>query len=363
MDEARSSSLEPREDYGIFGPGSVTWRVWGYPTSLTVGFQRSVVVEELDPFLVASVYASQRIIRQARIRYDHTLRYFATIAFGGSREVVEASATLMRVHSRNVGVDPVSGLHFDPNNPDSQLWIHLTAWHSILYAYERYGPGRLSPEEEARYWEECATAAELQTCDPAKVPRTREGIRNYFEAMRPRLAASEATQEVMRHLLRAEVMLPPMPRIFRLGAWVNARVLRAATIATMPRWQRQLAGLRQPRIVDVLVRPVMRISFRVIASSGRLRVRALRLLSPSTVEVAGPMLLGIPPHDPTAFTPNEAFERAGTPAPAELYEELQGGPDLRVVHTPSAPAHSSAGLAAATASQPREDPAGAVAPL
>ena len=43
----------PHEDYGFFGPDSVTWKVWSYPTSLTIGFQRAVVVEELDPALVA----------------------------------------------------------------------------------------------------------------------------------------------------------------------------------------------------------------------------------------------------------------------------------------------------------------------
>ena len=51
--------LEPHEDYGFFGPGSMTWKVWGYPTSVTVGFQRSVVVEELDPALIAAVDKTQ----------------------------------------------------------------------------------------------------------------------------------------------------------------------------------------------------------------------------------------------------------------------------------------------------------------
>ena len=41
--------ITPHEDYGFFGPDSVTWKVWSYPTSLTVGFQRAVVIEELDP--------------------------------------------------------------------------------------------------------------------------------------------------------------------------------------------------------------------------------------------------------------------------------------------------------------------------
>ncbi len=115
------SKPDPMEDYGIFGPESVAWRVWGYPTSLMVGFQRAVVVvEELEPFLVASVHASQKIVSQARARYDRTICYFATVAFADSASVVRASAQLMKVHSRNVGVEPVSGLRYDANNPDSQ---------------------------------------------------------------------------------------------------------------------------------------------------------------------------------------------------------------------------------------------------
>src|SRR5688572_27637289 len=77
----RKHGVEPHDDFGFFGPDSVAWRVWGYPTSLTVGFQRAVVVEELDPFLLASVQATNKVRTQARIRYDRTIRYFATVAF------------------------------------------------------------------------------------------------------------------------------------------------------------------------------------------------------------------------------------------------------------------------------------------
>ncbi|MGH2951522.1 MAG: oxygenase MpaB family protein [Solirubrobacterales bacterium] len=326
------------EDYGLFGPDSVAWRVWSYPTSLTVGFQRAVVIEELDPFLVASVHASQRIVTQARQRYDRTIRYFATVAFSDSHSVVKASEMLMKVHARNVGVEPVSGLRYDPNNPDSQLWILLTGWHSVLYAYEAYGPGKLSPEDERRYWDQCAIAAELQTCDPAKVPRSREEVREYFERMRPRLAASEATQAMMHHLLNAEVVFPPMPRILGPGAWLASRLMRAATIATMPRWQRELASLRQPRIVDTLIRPLMRAGFRVTTVSKRLQLRLLGLISPSTVPVVAPVFLGKPAERQETVTPAEAFARHRTPTPAELYTQLQPDAGEPIVYPPSAPA-------------------------
>jgi hypothetical protein len=49
----------------------------------------------------------------------------------------------------------------------------VTGWHSVLKCYERYGPGPLSPSEEARYWAEWRIAAELQTCRPQTcLPRT-----------------------------------------------------------------------------------------------------------------------------------------------------------------------------------------------
>ena len=160
--------VEAAEDYGFFGPDSVTWKVWSYPTSLTIGFQRSVVIEELDPALVAAVDKTHEIYKRPRTRYDRTLRYFAMVAFGDSASTVKAADVLVKIHSKAVGTDEVTGIRYDANDPASQLWIHLTAWHSILVAYEKYGPGKLSAEEEERYWAECALAAELQTCDPVR---------------------------------------------------------------------------------------------------------------------------------------------------------------------------------------------------
>lgn len=328
--ERSGTAVEPAEDYGFFGPGSMTWKVWTYPTSLTIGFQRAVVVEELDPALIAAVDKTRAIVYRPRTRYDRTLRYFAMVAFGDTRSTAKAADILVKVHSKAVGIEPLSGNRYDANDPHSQLWIHLTAWHSILYAYEKFGPGKLSPGEEARYWEECAIAAELQTCDPADVPRSREGIREYFAYMRPRLAGSEAAQNTMAHLLRAQVMFPPMPTVLRPGGWVVAMILRAGTIATMPLWMRRMGGLRQPRFVDALVTPLLKLSFRTAHLSSRLELLILKQLSPMTVPVAGPVLLGIPPRDPITLTPAQARERYGYDRPADAHHALRARQATRV---------------------------------
>lgn len=334
----RRSEVQPHDDYGFFGPGSVVWKVWGYPTSLTVGFQRAVVVEELDPPLVAAVHHTQGIYRRPRTRYDRTLRYFAMVAFAGSRDVCTAADVLVKVHSKAIGRLPYGDGTYDANDPASQLWIQLTGWHSILYAYERYGPGKLTDEEEQEYWQACAVAAELQTCSSDDVPRTREGVRAYFERMRPRLSASPIARQAMRHLLKSENVLPPASRWARPADLVAAKAQRIATIATMPRWMRELAGIRQSALLDLLIVPVMKVAFAVVHLSPRLELRLLARLSPSTVPVVAPVKLGIPPCREEVLTPAEARARHGFASPAAAHPDLRARQAARVLddgRTPS----------------------------
>jgi len=323
--------VEPHEDYGFFGPDSVTWRVWRYPTSLTVGFQRAVVIEELDPALIAAVDHSGGVRQRPRTRYDRTLCYFARVAFGDSRTTAKASDVLVKVHSKAVGIEPLSGNPYDANDPHSQLWIHLTAWHSILFAYERYGPGKLTPQDEATYWAECAIAAELQTCDPADVPRTREGIREYFEQMRPRLAGSEAAQSMMDFLLNGKVMFPPVPRLLQPGMSAINRAMRIATIATMPRWMRKLGGVRQSRLLDALIRPPMKLTFKLVHGNRRLELALLGQMSPSTLAVVKPVFMDVAPSRAETLTPAEARARYGYAKPSEAHREWRERQQARVL--------------------------------
>ncbi|MEA2370137.1 MAG: hypothetical protein QOH12_531 [Solirubrobacteraceae bacterium] len=338
----RSRPVEPHEDYGFFGPDSVTWRVWRYPTSVTVGFQRAVVVEELDPALIAAVDKTNAVRSRPRTRYDRTLCYFARVAFGDTRSTSKAADILVKVHSKAVGIEPLSGEGYDANDPKSQLWIHLTAWHSILYAYERYGPGKLSPEDEADYWADCRLAAELQTCDPLDVPLTRLGIREYFDYMRPRLVGSETARSMMDFLLNGEVMFPPLPAATKPIMWVVNKTMRIATIATLPRWMREMAGIRQSRLMDALVRPVMIVSYRVVHLNRHVELAILQMMSPSTHRVMTPIFLEMPPKRRETLTPAQARERYGYDRPAEAHPDWRERQRDRVFVEGQAP--SDAGL-------------------
>src|SRR5699024_11467495 len=97
------------------------------PRSALLGFIRAVETGHLVPGLPAAVDASGQVLQRPALRYGRTVQYFATVLFGDAESVIKSSDILMKVHSRAHGPNPVTGGYFDSNDPDSQLWIHMTA--------------------------------------------------------------------------------------------------------------------------------------------------------------------------------------------------------------------------------------------
>jgi uncharacterized protein (DUF2236 family) len=298
----------PREDYGFFGPGSPTWKVWTSPTAI-VGFQRSVVLEHFDPNLAAAVADMGGIYKDPQARLDRTLAYFLTIAVADGRAAIEASEHLMTVHAEATGIEPISGKRYSANNPASQLWIHVTGWHSVLKCYEMFGPGPLSPEEERQYWADCVLAAELQTCKPADVPRSREEVRAYFAAVRPQLCTSERADEGMHYLLHT-------PRKNgKIKLWAGSRLMAPAVIATLPQWMRDMGRFDQPRALDVTYTRAMRVAVKGLQAD-RAKLAVLSALAPMTKQVLEKHVNADAPLRPTTITPVDARSLYGRRAHA-----------------------------------------------
>ncbi|MFJ4658898.1 oxygenase MpaB family protein [Nocardia sp. NPDC088792] len=317
------NDVVPHEDYGFFGPDSVSWKVFGYPTAMSIGFQRTVVTEMYEPFLLASVKDTGAVSKRPLLRYERTLQYMATVAFGDSASVLKASEILVKIHSKITGTEPISGLRYDANDPEAQLWIHLTAWHSVLYTYEKFGPGKLAPDEEDRYWAECARAAQFQTINLEDVPRSRAEMRAYYARMRPILAATETTQEHIEQLLDgADTVLPDSVLLWPVAKFMQA-VFREATISTLPQWMRKMGGVRQSPVTGALATLTLRAYFRLIAQSVEAQRFLFRVASPLTYPVVDPILCGVPPKDPTVWTPEEARAHYGKLTPAEQYDRIR----------------------------------------
>ena len=164
----------------------------------------------------------------------------------------------------------MTGGEYDSNRPSSQLWIHMTAWHSILYVYEKYGPGKLSRSDENEYWRECAIAAQFLPIGIDDVARTRGEVQKYFDDWRDRLASSEAAMYNIDFILdgmRTVFTALPAPMRLVLGPFV-----RAGVVATYPRWMRSMMGVRQSPVTDALASAAIRPAMAALARGPRAQV-------------------------------------------------------------------------------------------
>ena len=106
-------------------------------------------------------------------------------------------------------------------------------------------------------------------------------------------------------------------------SWIAARVLRAGTIATMPRWMRELSGLEQSRLADTVVVPVLKVAFLLANLNRRIKLDLLTFLSPMTRDVVAPIIFEVPPTHPEVVTPAAARAAYGYDKPADAHRDLR----------------------------------------
>lgn len=322
----RAGEQEARPDWGFFGPDSAGYQVWLYPTSIGLGFSRSVSVEFLDPHLSASVVETNQVMQRTQLRYDRTMQYFTAVLYADAETVLKYSDMLMKIHSRATGHDPVTNTEYDANNPDSQLWIHITAWHSILKMYEKFGPGKLSRERENEYWVDCAKAAEFQTIDPAKVPRTREAVRAYFQDWRPRNTASEGAQLHYDFLVNGteKILADELGRGAALAGKLLNPLSARAILSTLPRWANKMGGMRYSRLDAVFMAavgtPLVRFFHKFMAEHPRILLKLLGTITPLATPILEPIINQQPPASDKVYGIAEAREKFGhTVSPIEQF--------------------------------------------
>jgi uncharacterized protein (DUF2236 family) len=235
-------SDEPRDD-GLLGPDAVAWRVIGHPGAL-IGGLRSLIIQSLHPLAIAGVAQHSDYQRRPLDRLHRTTYYVAATAFGDTDTALAAAERVRRRHSTVRGIDPVTGQRYSADDPDTQVWVHATEWHSFLAAHRVFG-GRLSVEEEDRYIAEGAIVGSLLGTPQERIPASLAEMRAYFERVRPQLCVSESACTAI-----AFVVNPPATRE-TLPYYVALRVYANAAVALVPRDLRTLAGIDRPRALDL----------------------------------------------------------------------------------------------------------------
>lgn len=226
-----AQTLEYRGDPGLFGPGSVSWRVMGDPATF-VGGIRALLIQSAHPEVVAGVADHSRYEQDPLGRLSRTSAYVTATSYGAMPEVEQAVGVVRRAHRRITGVSH-RGIPYTADDPGLSAWVHNALTDSFLVTHQAYGPGRLSPEEADRFVAEQTKVGALLGADP--MPETAAELAGWI-AVHPGIGDSPGMREAV-DFLRS----PPLP-LFVKAAY---RVLYQAAVATVPPSLRRLLGVRR----------------------------------------------------------------------------------------------------------------------
>ncbi|WP_431908927.1 oxygenase MpaB family protein [Micromonospora carbonacea] len=232
------------DDLGLFGPGSVTWKVHEEPILIVAGL-RSLYLQALHPRAIAGVAQNSNYRTDAWGRLVRTATYVETAVYGTTAEAEAAGDRLRRLHGRMRATDPDTGQEFRIDEPELLRWVHVTEVESFLGTARRAGLP-LTDAEVDGYYTEQRRAAALVGLDPAGVPGTAAEVADYYRQVRPALRMTREAAETAVFLTA-----PPLPWKLNLPARVGMNLgparlayfgVAGTAFALLPPWARRLYG-------------------------------------------------------------------------------------------------------------------------
>ena len=179
---------EADRDLGLFGPGSVTWRVHAEPILMVAGL-RALFLQSLHPRALAGVVQNSSYRSDPWGRLVRTVNFVATAIYGTTAQAEAAGRRVRAVHAALTATDPATGQRFRVDEPELLRWVHVTEVDSYAETARRAGV-RLRRQEWDGYWREQRRTAALVGLDPATVPGSTAEAAAYYRAVRPQLAMS-----------------------------------------------------------------------------------------------------------------------------------------------------------------------------
>ena len=222
-------------DSGLFGPGSVTWRIASEPVMWIAGL-RAMYLQALHPRVMLGTWQNTALARpdEAWGRFTRTVAFVRVRTFGTTAEVQRAGARLRKIHSALRGTD-ADGREFRLDEPELLLWVHCCEIGSYAEIARRSGV-HVTPAELDAFVDEQRRSAAVVGLNPAMVPACTAELDAYFDRMRPSLRVTPEARQAMR-----ASFTPKMPPAF-LPLRLMVPPLNALGYASLPPWARRLYG-------------------------------------------------------------------------------------------------------------------------
>lgn len=234
----------PRADRGLYGPGSVTWRIMGEPVIWVAGF-RALYLQALHPRVMRGTWQNTSFAKpgEAWGRFVRTTEFVSVRTYGTMAQVDRVARRVRKIHSSLTGTD-ADGRQFRLDEPELLLWVHCGEIASYTDIARRSGMGLTAQDLDA-FVDEQRRGAAVVGLDPATVPASVADLDAYYEEIRPRIYACPEAKQALRRsynpdvptsLLALKLMVPP---------------LNTLAFASLPRWARMMYGAPGSPLTDV----------------------------------------------------------------------------------------------------------------
>jgi uncharacterized protein (DUF2236 family) len=225
---------QPRQDYGYFGPDSISWRLYSDPSSKLGGIA-ALLLQALNPSMMRLFTAVSAAGQDPVARGERTGQYIDTTIFGDKAHADAAARSVRGMHKHANWQDPITGEMLCAETPDWMDWTHNTLVYAVLRAAEAFGP-KLSSQEQDQFVVEQHIAAELVGIDPARLPATYAELEKYIDDQRHWLALCLPAAEVSRALRKPSLRGNPVK------VWTGI-VIQDGILSLLPDWALLLYGV------------------------------------------------------------------------------------------------------------------------
>jgi uncharacterized protein (DUF2236 family) len=260
-----------REDEGLFGPESVTWRLMS-SRIMWVAVVRALYLQALHPRVIRGTLQNAATITEpvdAWARLRRTRKFIETRTFGTTAEADRAGRRVRKIHESLTGTDP-DGTRYRVDEPELLLWVHCGEVASGVDIARRSGLPFSATDLDGFVAEQRASA-ELIGIDPRSAPTSVAELDTYYEEIRPRLYVCDEARQALRLTLH-----PPVPdgnRALKLGL----PPVSTLAFSTLPGWARRMYGRPSGQVSDVAATAGLRAA-RLAFSQERVFLGAMRAI-------------------------------------------------------------------------------------
>jgi len=216
------SDIAARDAAGLFGPGSVSWRV-DRELIVLAGGSCALLMQAAHPSVAAGVAQHSDYATDPFGRLFRTLTSSFSVVFG---TLADATATIRRVNAIHSAVrgQRADGSAYSALDPEALLWVHATLVDTALRVFGRFVEP-LSPTDAQRYHEESARVAVSMGVPEDAIPPSLEDLRAWMDAM---IDSGTVRVTPEARVIARTVLYPTRipPRL----AWDAAHLLSIATL-------------------------------------------------------------------------------------------------------------------------------------